>query len=378
LSFGVDAAEVKAFADVDLVKDFLGRYESSPQTTSLYGRILCMFFKWLRVVQKVELSPGDFLNEHLRRRSSLSIEDRRWGLKLALRFSRDNPELKGSAAGYRYLLFTVLKEFFGYHEAELTSVKGVFGKKEKTKYKPKQMSAEVAKKVLGCLGQREKTICLMMLQSGQSIKEILIGLDSKLAYLTEQGRAGSNRIRLEYDERKGNGFKYFTFISQDGIQELKKWLVLRQKLLDQCGLKSDRLFITKTGRPYTVKAFAVVFYQRVQAAKICQGPYTMRSHMFRKLFRSEAGVPDRGIDPSCVEFWMGHSEEIKGKGGIYDRSPELYADMIEKEYAKLEPYINIYSQRRVDTQTERISDEDMDTLKLLIQKVKEGKIKVLD
>lgn len=30
-------------------------------------------------------------------------------------------------------------------------------------------------------------------------------------------------------------------------------------------------------------------------------------------------------------------------GGVYDRTPEIHEDVIEKEYAKLEPYINIYS-----------------------------------
>lgn len=30
-------------------------------------------------------------------------------------------------------------------------------------------------------------------------------------------------------------------------------------------------------------------------------------------------------------------------GGVYDRTPEIHEAVIEKEYAKLEPYINIYS-----------------------------------
>lgn len=65
--------------------------------------------------------------------------------------------------------------------------------------------------------------------------------------------------------------------------------------------------------------------------------------MFRKLFKSEASVPERGIDRNYVEFWMGHTNGIEVVGAEYDRTPELYERVIEKEYAKLEPYINIFT-----------------------------------
>jgi hypothetical protein len=95
--------------------------------------------------------------------------------------------------------------------------------------------------------------------------------------------------------------------------------------------------------------------------------------MFRKLFKSEASVPDRGIDPDCVEFWMGHSNEIKGKGGIYDKTPDLYADMIEKEYAKLEPYLNIYS-RTQPLDELPLTDSDWQDLKDMLSLMREGKL----
>ena len=67
------------------------------------------------------------------------------------------------------------------------------------------------------------------------------------------------------------------------------------------------------------------------------------THMFRKLFKTEASVPDRAIDHEIVEFWMGHIKGIDAVGGPYDRNPEIHEEIFEKEYAKLEPYINIYS-----------------------------------
>lgn len=44
-----------------------------------------------------------------------------------------------------------------------------------------------------------------------------------------------------------------------------------------------------------------------------------------------------------MEFWLGHVNALDSMGGVYDRTPEIHEDVIEKEYAKLKPYINIYS-----------------------------------
>jgi len=379
LVYGVGRVEVEAFVVGNgVVSDFLGKFGKSPATRREYARALAMFFKWLRLVEGVGFGPGEFLDEHLRRRALLRVEDRRWALKVVLKFCRDNPLLADNADGTKYGLFAALKGFFDYHEASLTSSKGVFGRREKVKYRPKQMNVDLAKRVLAALGQRERAICLCMLQSGQSIKQILEVFNFKPEYLRESLRSGAQRIRLDFDERKRNGFTYFTFISQDAVQELRKWLAERDRKLDEKGIKSNAIFVTRTGKPLKPLKFAVLFNQRMHAAKLSSGPYSLRSHMFRKLFKSEASVPDRGIDPSCVEFWMGHAEDIKGKGGIYDRSPELYADMIEKEYAKLEPYINIYSSSRAVETGLGLSEEEMAKLRRLFDLMKAGKLKIED
>jgi len=74
-----------------------------------------------------------------------------------------------------------------------------------------------------------------------------------------------------------------------------------------------------------------------------KAPHEKVSHMFRKLFKSEASIPDRGIDRNITEFWMGHTKGVEKVGAEYDRTPEIYEKVMEKEYMKLEPYINIYS-----------------------------------
>jgi len=48
---------------------------------------------------------------------------------------------------------------------------------------------------------------------------------------------------------------------------------------------------------------------------------------------------------------MGHAvDDINGDqldipGGTYDQAPFTHPDVVEREYSKLEPYLNIFSQR---------------------------------
>ena len=108
------------------------------------------------------------------------------------------------------------------------------------------------------------------------------------------------------------------------------------------------------------------------------------SHMFRKLFKTEASVPERCIDRNIVEFWMGHGNGIEAVGGAYDRNPEIREDVIEKEYVKLEPYINIYTSSII-RQTEDPLLKDIEKLlqlpggrKIFASKVKDAKEKLSD
>jgi len=48
---------------------------------------------------------------------------------------------------------------------------------------------------------------------------------------------------------------------------------------------------------------------------------------------------------------------------------------VQKEYEKLEPYINIFSGKAVEASL-GISEQDVETLKELLQMMKEGKIKI--
>lgn len=79
---------------------------------------------------------------------------------------------------------------------------------------------------------------------------------------------------------------------------------------------------------------------------------------------------------------MGHSSgngtdhKLDVVGGVYDNCPRVYPEVVEKEYAKLEPYINIYTGKTSETQGLTINEEDQKILSQLLQKFKEGKVRI--
>jgi integrase len=379
--YGVTREEIDRFVrENTCVQRFLKKYAASTQFS--FSRYLCMFFKWLRLRKGLELKPTEFLQILAEKRQDKSIEERCWGKDLALEFTKYNPDLKGKSFSLRCGgMFKSINLFCKAHEVELSSARGVYGEKKHRKYPSPLYTVDLAKKVMSVCNQRDRAICMVGLQAGQGAHEVLDKINGQYEYVEREIRAGKRRIRFDFPEgRKGNNFSYYTFISVDAITELQKWLPIRKKWLGN--RKSPYLFIKRDGSKLTPAAWKNPFRELLERHQIYKGPYSVIFHMFRKIFESEGSVPDRGVSRPYLRFMMGHGvDDVNGDaldvpGGTYDQAPFTHADAVEREYAKLEPYLNIYSQRPVDTSSERISDEDMETLKLLLEKIKEGKVKV--
>lgn len=361
-AYGVSGRELARFVEEnELVKFWCQKFSSRPREGWLSGsrrdnaRVLCRFFKWLKVVKDVDLSPVELLNRQIKLRKSQSISDRQWLLNLVLEHTRDNLEFADYADMTKYGMFSIIRSFCDYHDVTLTTASGVYGKRRSRKKYRKQISLAEAKKVLGGLSQRDRTILLIMLQSGMGIGEVL----NKFSFMWHsqvkpQLDKGCERMKIEFDERKGNGTWYFTYISRDGIHELRRWLIKRRKIvenlladgknLDKAVLEGDPIFITYFGKPLRSHQFIKQFNRTMHGQ--------VTTHMFRKLFESEAKVPDRAIDRGTIKFFMGHTPQLDDVGGTYDRNPEIHEEIFEKEYAKLEPYINIYSSPVATRQTD--------------------------
>jgi hypothetical protein len=383
-SYSVSEAEVKGFVEgYRCVRQFLNRYDKDGVTFKEKAVGLARFFNWLKVVKGLDVDPEKFLDLHLQKRGSLSTENRSWALSLVLEYSRDNPDLRDSAMQYRYSAFYLpVKLFCDLNEAPLTSSNGFFPKRGRRKYQDHPFTVDFVRRILGFLNERDRAVCLVQLQSGQSIKQVLVDINCQVKYVFREIDSGKQRIKFDFAERKGNGFHYFSFISVDAIHQLQKWRLIREKMLRDLNKESGYLFITKSGEPLDCKTFHNNFRLLMISHGLYKMPYAVRRHGFRKFFEQEASPPERGISKSYISFMMGHSRgsgedhKLDVVGGVYDGCPSVYPDVVEKEYAKLEPYINIYSGRAAETEGLGISEEDMASLKQLLQMMKEGKIKI--
>jgi hypothetical protein len=218
--YGVSRQEVDAFVrDNSCVEQFLAKYAVASRYN--FSRYLCMFFKWLRIRKGLQLSPSEFLQVLCEKRESKLVEDRCWGRNLVLQFTRDNPDMKGKSHSLLYgAMFKSVNLFCKAHEVELTSARGVYGEKKHRKFRPEPYSVSLAKKVLAVVNQRDRAICMLGLQTGQSVTQVLEDINGQYDYIVRMISQGSKRIRFDFDGRKGNGFRYYTFCSIDAITEI--------------------------------------------------------------------------------------------------------------------------------------------------------------
>ena len=377
--YGVDRSELESFVEANLcVQNFLGKFKDKGSYWN-YARSIAMFFKWLRIVKGLSLSPEQFLDTLDQKRRGSRVE-RSWAKNLLLAFSRDNADLEGRSERYKYLFFFMpVKVFCDYHELPVTSARGVFGRVAKRKHKEPAYTVELAKRVLAALNQRDRAICLVALQAGQSIGQVLGDINDMKDYVFRMLDADAARVRVDFPERKGNSYPYFSFISRDAVQELRKWRVERERIVQAVGFNPAWLFITKTGRKYDEAKFLTCFRERLTRHKIYTGPLSVRSHMFRKIFEQEASPPERGISKAYVAFMMGHigngAGGLDSVGGVYDKQPFVNPRVVENEYAKLEPYLNIFSCSAGVAGAEGFSDEDLTDISRLLEDYRAGKLR---
>jgi integrase len=369
------------------VQEYLNQFIESKNTYYEKSVGLVRFFNWLKIIKGIDLTPTEFLNLHIKKRATNDIEERRWALRLVLEYSRDNPDLKGKAKNYKYTAFFLpIKQFCDHNEVPLTSTGGFFPNRERRKYQETPFTADFIKKILAVLNQRDRAICMCELQAGQAIQQVLVDINQQAKRVFRLIDGGAERIRFDFEERKGNGFQYFSYISRDAIQEIQKWRPLRQQILNRKDIKSDYIFIADTGRPWIPKHFHNTVRETWKRHGLYTGPLSIRSHGFRKFFEQEASPPERGISKAYITFMMGHSEgkdsngtrvthPLDSVGGTYDNAPKVYPNAVEKEYQKLEPYINIYTGKTPGALD--LDPEDEKTLKSFLKDLQSGKIKIV-
>lgn len=137
---------------------------------------------------------------------------------------------------------------------------------------------------------------------------------------------------------RSQGRVFYTFITSEAKEELKKYLEERKRAGEKLTAESPLIGdVYHNGKFLTIEDFERVWYRLLKRAGLDEKSnkwYLLHLHTLRKYFRSNC----IGVDPSYREHWMGH------KGGYLDES--YFRAEEEKhlaEYRKAIPHLTVYA-----------------------------------
>jgi integrase len=337
-------------------------------TRAVYAFRFINFFHWAQAKYGFK-SVDEMIQDHIKSRESSSITERKKHSRMVREYALDEPENAKLGGHAQSLIIAVIRSFYNFCEAPLTTAKNEFKLDVYDRYEAKQFGLDDARRIIDAARQREKAMFLMMLQAGLRIGDLLNYVNYRWAEIKPQLEARKDPIKLTM-----YGGKYWTYFTTDAIHELRKYIIERGEPKD-----GEPIFISKFGKPVH-RVYVADVLQRIglqlglipegELKKLKQGHrYPIRLHQFRKLFKSESSVAGRGFDSRYGEFFMGHAGGLAEIGGIYDKSPELHEDIFEREYMKLAPYLNVYTgvislEKRV-TELEKLKQENPELIEQL-------------
>lgn len=197
------------------------------------------------------------------------------------------------------------------------------------------LTKENIRKILSKASQRDRTIWLLMAESGLRVST---AIHLKYWQIKEDFEKGlvPMRILTPAESLKDHVGDRWSFIGEDGVKALKEYLAPRIPLKDQ-----DFVFITKKpermkGEQFTAASLSTIWRNIVRALKLEKGskygkPKHFRQHGLRKYFRNSMRS-----DPSYREFWMGHSLGVDEH--YVSRDPEYHRKEYKKGYEQLRIY----------------------------------------
>lgn len=203
-------------------------------------------------------------------------------------------------------------------------------------YHNRDITKEQLKQILGKASQRDRTIWLLMAESGLRAHT---AIHLKYWQIKEDFEKGTipMRILTPSESLKDHVGDRWSFIGEDGAKALREYLEPRIPLKDQ-----DFVFTTKKpermkGKQFTVASISTIFRKTVKSLKLEQKgthygkPKHFRMHGLRKYFRNNMKA-----DPSFREFWMGHSLGVDSH--YVSRDPEHHRKIYKKGYEQLRIY----------------------------------------
>jgi integrase len=321
-----------------------GRYESvqrfirkygKPNTKAGYLADLDLYFRWLDS-EGVKLTPDELIRDNLKcvfGSAPEEVQTKRkhtdWLDRYANRYL---VEQLGAGEVTRHRKSAAIRQFYARNDAPM------FGDFAVSEGKPEQqrraLSAEDIRQVLKALPINQRTPLVLMWQSGIEIGTIL-GLTWGRVNLE------SERMKLDFAGRKRHRRPYFTFGGRDSVLHLKIW---RAKWAEDVGREpraEDLIFLGKREVPmapsWLNERFRLTALRLHKQGLVKNGsPGSWHVYALRHSFETEAS--HARVPSEIRDFLLGH---LRGIQWVYNHRDQLYPEDVEREYAKMEPYVSL-------------------------------------
>lgn len=197
------------------------------------------------------------------------------------------------------------------------------------------LTRENIRKILSKASQRDRTIWLLMAESGLRAHTMIHLRYWQLKEDFEKGTIPM-RILTPAESLKDHVGDRWSFIGEDGFKALTEYLHPRMPLKDQDFVFESNKPGRVKGKQFSVASISTMFSRIVRSLKLEKGtqygkPKHFRMHGLRKYFRNNMRA-----DPSYREFWMGHSLGVDEH--YVSRDPEYHRKEYKKGYEQLRIY----------------------------------------
>ena len=226
---------------------------------------------------------------------------------------------------------TGVKSFLSYYKIPIDVD---LPKRVYVKYHNRDLTKEHIKKILAKASQRDRTIFLLMAESGLRANTTI---NIEYWQIKEDYENGTVPLKIltPASTLKDHVGDRWSFIGEDGVKTLREYLQPRMPLKDKAFIFTSRKPEKMKGKQFTTASISTIFRHIVNALKLENStqfmygkPHHLRLHGLRKYFRNNM----RG-DASFREFWMGHNIDVDSH--YISTDPEFHRKEYKKHYEEL-------------------------------------------
>lgn len=314
------------------VERFLSGY-GNVRTKANYAGQLSLYFRWLKA-EGVGASPDELVQDNLVcvfKSDPLDITKKRKHTDLLAKYANDYLIAQDFSESKRNVAITAIRGFYRANDSELVGHFKIANQGPEQPAKP--LYAEDIRKVLLAMDPRLRAPLVISWQSGIEINRVLA---------MDFPRDQAPPVRIELYGRKGHKKTYSTFMGRDSVEHLR---MLGPKGFPEYGVVwlGLKTAARKLGRSGLLKN---------------PNLRSWRPHYLRHSFETEAS--HAGVKAEIRDFFLGH---VGGVQWVYNHRDEIHPEDLEKEYAKIEPFVSLdYTKAVADRDAE---DKDRNLLKLI-------------